>query len=276
MIKGKTITTYLIDGTPNGIRTCFISNKVCKAIVVPRAKLLDAKERIELHQPALYILLSDSDDKIYIGETEDFLIRIRDHESKKSFWEQAIIFVSKDNDLTKSDVKYLEYLAIKQAQATARYNIEENKTSPKPTNLPEHQLAFIEEFFEDVCTLATFLGVPVFEKVMRKKQELFYCRTKNTDANGFYTENGFTVLKGSKIQKASTPSYTNKEVRFEKLSTASTVINENQLELIKDLTFKSPSAASSFCRGNSSNGWVDWVNDTGQTLNEVYRNRIEN
>ena len=61
-------------------------------------------------------------------------------------------------------------------------------------------------------------------------------------------------------------------MRFEKLSTASTVINENQFELIKDLTFKSPSAASSFCRGNSSNGWVDWVNDNGQTLDEVYRN----
>jgi len=245
---------------------------MCKAVVVPRAKLMDAKKRSELHQPALYILMSDSDDKIYIGETEYFLSRIRDHETKKSFWDQAIIFVSKDNDLTKSDVKYLEYLAMKQAQETARYTTDENKTSPKPTNLPEHQLAFIEEFFEDVCTLATFLGVPVFETVKQKNQELFYCRTKNTDANGFYTENGFTVLKGSKIQKDSTPSYIHKEVRFEKLSTASTVINENQFELIKDLTFKSPSAASAFCRGNSSNGWVDWVNDTGQTLDEVYRN----
>ena len=129
MTKGKTITTYLIDGNPNGIRTCFISNKICKAVVVPRAKLMDAKKRSELHQPALYILISDSDDEIYIGETEDFLSRIRDHEAKKSFWDQAIIFVSKDNDLTKSDVKYLEYLAIKQAQETARYNIDENKTS---------------------------------------------------------------------------------------------------------------------------------------------------
>ena len=152
MTKGKTITTYLIDGNPNGIRTCFISNKICKAVVVPRAKLMDAKKRSELHQPALYILISDSDDKIYIGETDGFLSRVRDHEAKKSFWDQAIMFVSKDNDLTKSDVKYLEYLAI------------------------------------------------------------------------------------------------------------------------KDLTFKRPSAASSFCRGNSSNGWVDWVNDNGQTLDEVYRN----
>ena len=143
MNKGKTITTYLVDGNPNGVRTCFISNKICKAVVVPRAKLIDAKKRVELQQPALYVLLSDSEDKIYIGETEDFLSRIRDHEAKKSFWEQAIIFVSKDNDLTKSDVKYLEYLAIGQAQVTSRYSIEENKVSPKPTKLPDHQLTFI-------------------------------------------------------------------------------------------------------------------------------------
>ena len=167
MSTGKTITAYLVDGNPNGIRTCFISNKICKAVVVPRAKLIDAKKRAELQQPALYILLSDSEDKIYIGETEDFLARIKHHESNKSFWEQAIIFVSKDNDLTKSDVKYLEYLAIKQAQETARYSVEENKVSPKPTNLPEHQLACIEEFFDDVCTLASFLGIPVFEKIKR-------------------------------------------------------------------------------------------------------------
>jgi hypothetical protein len=275
MAKGKTITTYLIDGQPNGIRTCFISNKICKAVVVPRAKLMDAKKRSEFQQPALYILLSDSDDKMYIGETEDFLNRIRDHEAKKSFWEQAIIFVSKDNDLTKSDVKYLEYLAIKQAQETARCNIDENKTSPKPTNLPEHQLAFIEEFFEDVCTLATFLGVPVFEKVMRKKQELFYCRTKNTDANGFYTENGFTVLKGAMIPIQSSPVFVGKKKRDEKLKLNSIMVDKETVKLERDLTFKSPSAAASFCYGTASNGWATWVNDTCQTLDEVYRNATE-
>ena len=273
--KGKTITTYLVEGNPKGIRTCFISNKICKAVVVPRAKLIDAKKRPELQQPALYILLSDSEDKIYIGETEDFLSRIKHHETNKSFWEEAIIFVSKDNDLTKSDVKYLEYLAIQQAQITARYSVEENKVSPKPTNLPEHQLACIEEFFEDVCILASFLGIPVFEKVKRQNRELFYCKNKYTEATGFYSENGFTVLKGSKIPKNPTPSFSSKEFRDEKIGACATIINENLVELNQDLTFKSPSAASSFCLGNSSNGWIYWVNEKGQSLDEVYRNKEE-
>lgn len=275
MSTGKTITTYLVDGNPNGIRTCFISNKICKAVVVPRAKLKEAKRRSELQQPALYILLSAAEDKIYIGETEDFLSRIKHHETNKSFWEEAIIFVSKDNDLTKSDVKYLEYLAIEQAHLTARYSIEENKVAPKPTHLPEHQLACMEEFFDDVCILTSFLGIPVFEKVKRQHQALFYCKNKHTDATGFYSENGFTVLKGSKISKKSTPSFLSKEVREEKMSSCATVINENQAVLHQDLTFKSPSAASSFCLGNSSNGWIDWKNKTGQTLDKVVRSQEE-
>lgn len=273
MSKGKTITTYLVDGNPKGIRTCFISNKICKAVIIPRAKLIDAKKRPELQQPALYILLSDSEDKIYVGETENFLARIKHHESKKSFWEEAIIFVSKDNDLTKSDVKYLEYLAIQQAQETARYSIEENKVSPKPTNLPEHQLACMEEFFEDVCILSSFLGIPVFEKVKRQNRELFYCKSKHTEALGFYSENGFTVLKGSKIPISSTASFTLKESRREKIASSAFTLNENLVELNKDLTFKSPSAASAFCLGNSSNGWIAWVNEKGQSLDEVYRNK---
>ena len=273
MIKGKTITTYLVDGNPKGIRTCFISNKICKAVVVPRAKLIEAKRRSELQQPALYILLSDSEDKIYIGETEDFLSRIKHHESNKSFWEEAVIFVSKDNDLTKSDVKYLEYLAIGQAQLTARYSIEENKVSPKPTNLPEHQLACIEEFFEDVCMLSSFLGIPVFEKVKRQNRELFYCKGRGADATGFYSENGFTVLKGSKIPKNPTSSFSSKESRHEKISAFATTIKENLVEMNQDLTFKSPSAASSFCFGNSSNGWIAWINEKGLSLDEVYRNK---
>jgi len=270
---GKTITTYLVDGNPNGIRTCFISNKICKAVIVPRAKLIDAKNRAELQQPALYILLSDSEDKIYIGETEDFLSRIKQHDSNKSFWEAAIIFVSKDNDLTKSDVKYLEYLSIKHAKASARYGIEENKVSPKPPNLPEHQLAFIDEFFEDICTLASFLGIPVFEKIKKQIRTIFYCRGRGSDAMGFYSEDGFTVLKGSKIPKYSTPSFPSRKSRDEKINSFATAINENLVELNQNITFKSPSAASSFCLGNSSNGWLHWINDTDQSLDEVYRNQ---
>ncbi|MDA9817860.1 GIY-YIG nuclease family protein, partial [Flavobacteriaceae bacterium] len=108
----RTITTYLIDGTPNGLRTLSISNKTCKSLIIPRSAIEKIKDRKEISQPSLYFLLNDDENQIYIGESENFTKRIKDHERKKDFWSLAITFHSQTNDLTKADVKYLEYLSV--------------------------------------------------------------------------------------------------------------------------------------------------------------------
>jgi predicted GIY-YIG superfamily endonuclease len=42
--------------------------------------------------------------KAYIGETENFRERVKDHDSKKAFWQKALLFISKDAAMTKADV----------------------------------------------------------------------------------------------------------------------------------------------------------------------------
>lgn len=42
-------------------------------------------------------------------------------------------------------------------------------------------------------------------------------------------------------------------------------------ELAEDLEFPTPSAAAVFVLGGSQNGWTEWVNNDGETLNQVYR-----
>lgn len=94
---GKTITTYLIDGNPQGPQYVFISNKICKMLVIPRASLSIINERDELTNPSFYILLGEDEfqqPKAYIGETENFRIRVKDHDYKKEFWQRALIFIS--------------------------------------------------------------------------------------------------------------------------------------------------------------------------------------
>ena len=55
---GKVIITHLVDGDPQGIRSVFISNKVCNMLVIPRANVQDAFDNpdIDLQTPAFYIL----------------------------------------------------------------------------------------------------------------------------------------------------------------------------------------------------------------------------
>lgn len=85
---GKTITTYLIDGDPKGTQYVFISNKICQMFVIPRANLSILNDRSDLQTPALYILLGEDENtkpKAYIGETENFKERVRDHDNKRYF-----------------------------------------------------------------------------------------------------------------------------------------------------------------------------------------------
>ena len=95
---GKTITTYLMTGDPKGPQYVLISNKLCKMIIIPRSNLSIINEREELKTPSFYVLLGESEDakpKAYIGETEDFSSRVKNHDYKKDFWNKALIW-SKD------------------------------------------------------------------------------------------------------------------------------------------------------------------------------------
>ena len=56
MARGKVITTHLRTGDPNGIRTVFISNKICEMIVFPKSEFEMVSKMEESSRPALYIL----------------------------------------------------------------------------------------------------------------------------------------------------------------------------------------------------------------------------
>lgn len=274
---GKTITTYLIDGNPQGSQYVFISNKICKMLVIPRANLSIINEREELQSPAFYILLGESDDfepKAYLGETESFKERVKDHDSKKGFWQKALVFISKDGAMTKADVKYLEHLAVDMAQKAKHYLITDNRQIPKAPNLPEYQKDSMDEFFEDIKLLTSFIGCNIFNIVEPKDKHLFYSNNRDCEAKGFYHEGGFTVMKGSIISKDTTPSFTWKEKRARLIKELAT-IKDDKLILSIDQTFSTPSSASDFCLGRSSNGWTIWKDKKGQTLDEVYRKKLD-
>lgn len=162
---GKIVTTYLIDGNPKGTQYSFISNKICQMFVVPRSNLSYLNEQEKLQKPAFYILIGENEEtkpQAYIGETENFKKRVKDHDSKKTFWQKALIFVSKDEDMTKADVQYLEHKAIAEAKKANTFVLGENKQIPKAPNLPEHQRDAMDDFFRGYQVSGLFYGVQYF------------------------------------------------------------------------------------------------------------------
>ena len=271
---GKSVTTYLIDGDPNGTKYAFISNKICQMYVIPRSNLSILAERRELQTPAFYILLGEDEQtkpKAYIGETENFRERVKAHDSNKTFWQKALLFISKDAAMTKADVQYLEHRAIEEAKETSSFVLDENKQTPKAPNLPEYRKDDMEEFFEDVKFLTSFIGCGIFETIKVKEEHLFFVKGRGWDARGFYHSWGFTILKGSKISKTATPSMQWKERRNEMLKEYTEETEDGALVLNSNFKFTSPSTAAAFCLGRSANGWTSWKDKDNNTLDSVYR-----
>ena len=274
---GKTVTTYLIDGDPKGTQYAFISNKICQMFVVPRSNLSYLNTQEKLQKPAFYILLGEDEatkPQAYIGETENFRERVKDHDNKKSFWQKALIFVSKDADMTKADVQYLEHKAIAEAKKANTFVLSDNKQTPKAPNLPEYRQDSMDEFFDDAKFLASFIGYNIFEISQPKAEHLFNIKSRGCDANGFYNSSGFTVLRCSIIAKTMTPSFNWKEKR-EKMVEEYTATKDDKLVMTSDKTFSSPSTAADFCLGRSANGWTEWKDKDGNTLDSVYRKQLE-
>ena len=269
---GKTITTYLIDGTPQGPRMVYVSNKNCMAIVVPRLKLTEVIGRPELQKYALYILLGETDEgepKAYIGETNNFSKRIKDHDQKKDFWSKALVFISQnESQIDKADVLYLEAKGIALAQKNKQYLLDENKQNPDLPILPEHKRDPDDEFFEDIIFLSSFIGCNIFEESAEKHDKHTLALTlkgRGANAKAIYDENGLTVLAGSVIAPDCTESCPSPEKRMKSLSELTEISNGTRI-LKLNKRFDSPSAASVFCLGRSSNGWRDWIGKEGTPL----------
>lgn len=278
---GKTITTYLMTGDPKGSQYVLISNRVCKMIVIPRSEISIAYEREELRTPSFYILLGQADDAspmAYIGQTEDFAERVKQHDQKKQFWNKAIIFISIGGAMTKADVEYLEFKGYKLAKKVKRYNLAENKQEPKEPHLPEHQKDAMNDYFEDCKFLVSFIGCDLFEEEKKegtKDQLTFYLTHKGYITKGVYSTEGMTVLQDSHIMKDGVPSYKKNKKNYaqrQEWVKENTYEKDGELYLKANFTFESPSTACQFCLGSSLNGWKNWKTKDKRDLDSVYRN----
>ncbi|TXG76343.1 DUF4357 domain-containing protein [Patescibacteria group bacterium] len=268
----RLIQTYLPDGTLEGIRVIELSDSSIKAFVIPRLQLKSVKVREELLRPSLYFLVSSGDSLGYIGESENFFHRIKNHDQNKQFWDVAIAIVSTTNNLEKSDVKYLESLAVERAQSGSMTI--ENKTVPIRNNVHEFKLHILQKILDDTQLILTSLGYDILSSP-DIKEDVWYCKSKKTEARAQFRGDKFVVLQGSIIDKSTSPSWATKwskslaerEEIFEKYGRDL----GDTVELTENVAFKSPNHAGGFATGHNINAWVTWKDESGQTMDEVMR-----
>ncbi len=102
---------------------------------------------------------------------------------------------------------------------------------------------------------------------------LFYITARGCNARAIFceTDHSMRILKGSLLPQSTAPSYRDREMRNAIIAAMSKPTNDGFWELQQDYVLKSPSTAASYCAGRSCNGWDEWVNDAGLSLDELYR-----
>jgi hypothetical protein len=278
MIQPRLIQTYLPDGTLEGVRIIELSESSIKAFVVPRLKLADAKDRAELKQPALYLLINSTDNEIYIGESENFFDRVRNHDQSKDFWDMAVAIVSIANTLEKSDVKYLESLAVERAKQTGAVTVL-NKTVPTKNTVHEFKLHSLEKILDDLAVVAELLGFSLFADAKEDQATIWHLKTNQSLAHAQFRGDKFIVLAGSVIDKKYAASWAQafpkSLVEREEFLAKYGKANGTTVELTENVPFKSPNHAASMTAGRSINAWTAWRDSTGRTMDEVMRKSSE-
>jgi len=283
---GKTIKLFLIDGDPNGRMTGELSNWTGKAYKIPRIKVKDCVDRPDLTNPGVYLLFGKDEtgkDLVYIGEAETVLKRLTQHLTQKDFWNEAVVFISKDENLNKAHIKYLENGLYEIAKNVNRYQID-NSTIPTQSSIAESDRAEMEEFIENIKILINTLGHKVFEEkrevktLQQQDQETFYISAaRGADAQGEPTSDGFVVLKGSKVAGSTVPSITSNFKRLRDTLIENGVIKETNgiFEIAEDYVFSSPSTAAVIVLGRNANGLTEWKLKDGTSLKDFESKKLQ-
>lgn len=281
---GKTIKIFLIDGDPNGRMTCELSNWTGKAYKIPRNKIKDCKDREDVFNTGVYLLFGkDQDGKelVYIGEAENVLNRLNQHLAQKDFWNESIVFVSKDENLNKAHIKYLENRLYEITTNVDRYKLE-NSNTPTQSSISESDRAEMEEYIENIKLLVNTLGHKVFEQKReiqtKKKSNVFYINAaRGANAKGEPNSDGFLVFKGSRTSKNTVPSLSKSFINLRQNLIEKGILIEfpEYYEFSEDYIFTSPSLAAATVMGRNANGLTEWKLHNGTTLKE-YENPENN
>ena len=147
----------------------FISNWTGKAYKLPRKMIKTCTDRPEIQTTGVYLLLNKNADlsekgQLYIGEAENIFNRQTQHIKEKDFWNEAIAFISKDDNLNKAHIKYLENRLHEIATYANRYELINNQ-KPTQSSISESDKAEMEEFIANILTLVNTLGYNAFEQI---------------------------------------------------------------------------------------------------------------
>ena len=296
MSNGKNFNLFLMDGDVTGRIKCTLSNWTGLAYKIPRSHLDKCKERQDLKQSGVYFLFGRNDNNeevVYVGQAgirkngEGVLFRVTEHLKDKEYFSDAVILTTQNNSFGPTEISYLENKFTNLAREIERFKVR-NENEPNAGNVTEEKESELEDFVVYSKMVLGVLGYKIFVPLIKTEKDnniventaetLLYLHSKSKKSNRTIkatckrTNEWFVVLKGSMIEEIdyfSIPT-TLKEKRANCKKRKDIVDGK----LYKNMLFDSPSYASMFVLGRSSNGRTDWKTKDGMTLSALEEKEI--
>lgn len=302
---GKQLNLFLVDGTPGGLLTAEVGGWTGHITAAPRSHMKHLLQREEAARTGVYILLGEDPAapegvRAYIGEGDEIRTRLRAHvqpleQGGKDFWDRAILMTSKDANLTKAHVLYLESRLIEIAKTAQRSSIDNSQAPDRKHRLPEADIAVMEAYLAELEIVLPMLGVNIFRKPSSRSEQLSGGQTQASDSESamFYLSHGpsgrkayaqehdgqFTVLKGSqaaKVWKGSAHSYNKHVDNLLNDGTLAAHPTEDFSTFTRDRVMNSVSAAAAVVTGRTANGRAEWKEKhTGMTYGDWQNQNID-
>ena len=281
---GRSVRLFLVDGTATGPTTAEIMNWTGHVLTGSRTGLPAFLKRPELNRTGIYFLTGldpkDPDTlQLYVGESDNVGERLVQHsrDKLKDFWEHTCVVTSKDQNITKAHVRYLEARLFRIAETVGTASLV-NSARPSDVALPEADESDMEYFIDQLRLILPVLGLdflrrpkapaeinakPVDKPGAIEPPALFQLISKKhkLEAQAREIDGEFVVLDGSHVAKEwSSKSDHSYARRREQLIKTGKIIpgNDGHLCFAADVPFQSPSAASAVILGRPDNGRVSW------------------
>jgi hypothetical protein len=198
------------------------------------------------------------------------------HDATKDLdsWNKAVLFLADAHAFNKDVISGLELLAIqamKECEKAGRYKVMNGQTPTYQIDI-YHQ-GYVDSYFDDIKFFIGCLGYALTPSQGKKSQLIFRTKRNGIVAQGIYSGERFEVLQGSMINVAKLPGLKSYQALRKELLKSGVVAKDEKgvFRLNENRSFGTPSGASDFVLGGSTNGWTEWKDANGRTLDQVYR-----
>lgn len=272
LVTGFSIHVFLPDGDPEGLRTVSKSHWTGQATMTKRERLDIDLKRPEFARTGVYVLVGPGVDnpsisRVYVGEGDEVINRIKSHAIGKDFWTELVAFTKTDDSLNKADVRYLESELIRRAGAANRGELD-NGNFPNPSPPTEAEKADLDSFMSDMVVILRLLGITAFESLASASpgmaaSDLFSFTVAGASGKGSRAKEGFTVRAGSTARVAETDSISTGYHNLRQQLISEQILvpdsgSDDYLRFAVDHTFGSPSAAGAVLYGGVISGPQNW------------------